>query len=170
MRRVRRILLNVVTAVSLVLCVGAVVCWRLSFTRRELGFDLVHWDGDDRAFLDYGLAVRCQFGRLDLRWIRIRGDVAPTRVIDEDVPFVAADHPPQSDDNMPGVGDARADRGGPPGRLNLVAPDVWDFPVRQDRFYESDDLVDTSWGLYVGVERNRGQWPSAMAAARVGGG
>ena len=63
---------------------------------------------------------------------------------------------------MPGVG-RRPRRWWAAGPLEPgAAPDVWDFPDRQDRFYESVDLVDTSWGLYVGIKRQ----PRAVGRAR----
>jgi hypothetical protein len=155
-----RILLNTATAASLILCVAAAITWWRTLVRHDLGFDLVHWDGDEQGFLDYGLACRAQYGRLELRWVRLRGGFAPTRAIDDTEPFVPADHPAPADAPMPGVGDARAYEGGPPGRWNLVPPFVWDLTFRENHVIDpSPPLIHTSWGLVADVDRAACQCP-----------
>jgi hypothetical protein len=79
--------------------------------------------------------------------------------VDDVEPFVAAEHRARADGPMPGVGEGRADAGGPPGRWNLVPHFVWTFTVREDTILDTGPpLVQTRWGLRVEVERAAWQY------------
>jgi hypothetical protein len=160
-RRLPRILLNAATVASLILCAASAFCWHASRSRDGLCFDLVHWNGNERGFLDDGLGFRARYGQLALLWLRVRGGVAPSRAGDaDDPPFDPADYPAHCDECMPGLGDGRAGAAGPPGRWNLLPPFVCDFIPRYDNDYLYEPLIETSWGLRANIETRT--WRSIM--------
>jgi hypothetical protein len=152
MRRFLPIVRHATTCVSTLLLAAALVAWRRGTTAGDHGFDLVRWNGNEDGYLARGIACHPRDGRIDLACVRLRGGIAtPGRVdTDDAAPFQPAAHPPHNAE-VPGVGDSRAENGGPPGRWNLT-DHVWDFPVREDEYADTRPLVETRWGLVVGTD------------------
>jgi hypothetical protein len=151
MKRFRRWLFNGLAAMSLLLLVAMLVCWHRgsSYPNVEQGFDLVHWDGTDDGFLDYGLACHMSYGLLDVKWVRLRGGFDARGVANEADAIAAVD---PGNEYMPGVGDSRAFNVGPPHRWNWT-DHVWDFNVPRSEPRDTHRvLVETRWGLRAAVE------------------
>jgi hypothetical protein len=147
---------RIAVTTSLLLSVATLICWYHSVRPGGHGFDLVRWQGNEEGYVSYGFACHSWNGSAEVQWVRMRGGFAETGQVDETAP-VGQSQPNAS--YMPGVGDSRAENGGPPGRWNWT-DHVWDFNIREDHLVDAGEpLVATRWGLNVDVRKAAWELP-----------
>jgi hypothetical protein len=153
MPRIGTLLFYTLAALSLLSLIVTSASWKFTCSPPGYAFDLVHWNGNETGFLEYGLSFASQQGELSLDWIHQRGGVAPDHHVNESLPFAPSQFPPNGID-MPGVGDSWCENAGPPGKWNLVSSAWTGVRYRGDEYEDiGDPLIDTTWGLKIDTEK-----------------